>query len=152
MIAACIQRDGLTTAISRIVSAGEPAADLTRRTEATAQVFGRLLDGSVAGAEGRAMYAIARQGYADAGFVSEELRHHQGGAIGYRSREWIAHPSSEERIQPRQALAWNPTITGTKVEDTLLLTEDGAELITASPQWPRLGHGAGILNLENSEW
>ena len=110
--------------------------------------LGRLLDASVAGAEARALFATARDAYVEAGFKDEELRHHQGGAIGYRSREWVAHPASEERIQSRQALAWNPSITGTKIEDTLLLTEQSRELITRSPEWPTLSSGAaGVLTL-----
>ena len=75
--------------------------------------------------------------YADAGFSGEADRHHQGGAIGYRSREWIAHPRSREVVTPPQAFAWNPTAPGVKVEDTVIVHADGtAEVITASPDWP----------------
>jgi Xaa-Pro aminopeptidase len=146
LIVTCIQRSGLTVAISRMVSAGNASDDVLVRTRAAAEVFGRMLDATVAGTEGRALFATAQRAYEDVGFKGEETRHHQGGAIGYRSREWIAHPASEENVQARQAFAWNPSITGTKVEDTALLTENGLELITTSPGWPALPHGAaGIL-------
>lgn len=148
MIAACIERGGLIVALSRIVSAGAVPDDLSRRTEATARVFGRLLQASVPAADGRTLFSVAQRAYEEAGFKGEEARHHQGGAIGYRPRDWIAHPASEERIERRQALAWNPSITGTKVEDTVLLTETGQELITTTPGWPALTQGAaGILIL-----
>ena len=99
-------------------------------------MFGSLLATTSAGVTGAELFRAAAKAYADAGFPSEELRHHQGGAIGYRSREWIAHPHSTETVQARQAFAWNPTITGTKVEETVLVTERGLEMLTSSPDWP----------------
>ena len=148
MLVTCIQRGGLVVALSRIVAAGPPDAETVRRTDATAQVFARLLQATRAGARGRDLFAVAQRAYADAGFAGEELRHHQGGAIGYRSREWVAHPSNEETVNVPQAFAWNPSIAGTKVEDTALLTEGGIDLITTTRGWPTLAHGAaGILTV-----
>ena len=145
MLVACVQRQGLVVALSRIVSAGAPAPEILHRTEATARVFGALLAATRAGALGRDLFATAQHAYAVEGFREEERRHHQGGAIGYRSREWVAHPASEEVVQVPQAFAWNPSITGTKVEDTALLTGDGIELMTTTPGWPTLGGGAAAI-------
>ena len=148
MLVACIQRAGLVVALSRIVSSGPANAEMIRRTDAAAEVFGRLLNATREGARGGDLFAEAMRAYEDVGFTGEERRHHQGGAIGYRSREWVAHPASEEVVHARQAFAWNPSITGTKVEDTALLTERGVELITSTPGWPTLRSGAaGILPL-----
>jgi hypothetical protein len=47
-------------------------------------------------------------------------------------------------VQERQAFAWNPTITGTKVEDTALVTGDGLEIITSTPDWPTIDIGDGL--------
>ena len=103
-------------------------------------MFGRLLDATRAGATGAALYAAAaRRRTPTAGFPGEELKHHQGGAIGYRAREWVAHPASQEVVQARQAFAWNPTITGTKIEDTALLVDGAnARSLTTSPGWPAI--------------
>ncbi|HET7695707.1 MAG TPA: M24 family metallopeptidase [Vicinamibacterales bacterium] len=143
MLALCAERDGLVVSLSRIV-ASRPPADLAERTRATATVFGRLLEATRPGATGAALYGIARDAYAAVGFPSEELKHHQGGAIGYRAREWTAHPKSAEVVQARQAFAWNPTIAGTKVEDTALLVEGTLQMITASPDWPAIELGGNI--------
>jgi hypothetical protein len=35
-----------------------------------------------------------------------------------------------------QAFAWNPTGQGAKVEDTVLLTDAGLEVLTVDPDWP----------------
>ena len=136
LVAQVAQRHGLSISISRIVNAGAVDADLTHRTQATAGVFGALLEATAQGATAAELFGSAAAAYARAGFPGEERKHHQGGAIGYRSREWVAHASSKETVRTPQAFAWNPSITGTKVEDTALVTEDGVELITSTGEWP----------------
>ena len=138
MIVVCAQRQGLVAALSRIVVAGAVPELLDQRTAATARVFASLVEATEAGATGADLFHVAARAYAEAGFPSEELRHHQGGATGYRSREWIAHPASRDTVQARQAFAWNPSITGTKVEETTLVHEHGFEVVTASPDWPSI--------------
>jgi antitoxin VapB len=140
MVALCAERDGLVVSLSRVVAAGGPP-DLDERTRAAASVFGRLLDATRPGATAASLYAVAAAGYADAGFPGEELKHHQGGAIGYRAREWVAHPASPEAVQARQAFAWNPTIAGTKIEDTALVVDDRIEMLTTTPDWPAISLG-----------
>jgi Xaa-Pro aminopeptidase len=137
MVALCAERDGVIVSLSRIVSAGGPR-DLDARTRAAASVFGRLLDATRPGAKGADLYSVAADAYRAAGFPGEELKHHQGGAIGYRAREWVVHPGSQEVVRERQAFAWNPTITGTKVEDTALVIGDSLEIVTATPDWPSI--------------
>jgi Xaa-Pro aminopeptidase len=136
LVAICAQRDGLVVALSRMVSAGPPDPGLVSRTAATGTVFEKLINGTCPGTSGQQLFAIAAQAYRDVGFAGEETRHHQGGAIGYRAREWVAHPSCREVVQRRQAFAWNPTITGSKVEDTALVSGEDVDLITTSPDWP----------------
>lgn len=136
LIGLCAERAGLVVSLSRIVAAGQPAAALVDRTRATASVFDHLLSNTRAGAAGADLYATAARAYSDAGFPGEEHRHHQGGATGYRTREWIAHPRSAETVLDRQAFAWNPTITGSKVEETVLVIDGHLETLTTSPDWP----------------
>jgi Xaa-Pro aminopeptidase len=33
-------------------------------------------------------------------------------------------------------MAWNPSLPGMKIEDTILRTDDGLEVLTADPAWP----------------
>lgn len=138
LVGVCAQRHGLVSALSRIVVSGRMPDALEARTVATARVFASLLEATRAGATGADLFGAAARSYAAAGFPDEETRHHQGGATGYRSREWIAHPASREMVQARQAFAWNPSITGTKIEETTLVTPLGLEVITASPDWPSI--------------
>ena len=64
--------------------------------------------------------------------------HHQGGAIGYFEREFLSCPESTEVVVEGMALAWNPTIAGVKVEDTVMVEKAGIEVITPTPGWPMI--------------
>lgn len=155
LIACCARRGGLITSQTRIFCVGEIPGELQRHTEANAFVFASLLAATRPGANAADLYNVADQAYADQGFAGEIKRHHQGGACGYKTRDWVAHPASGEVVQPNQAFAWNPSITGTKVEETAIAGAAGVEIITASPGWPVIsteigGHeyiSPGILSL-----
>ena len=138
LLVLCAERDGLIVSLSRMVVTGHASGELRCRTAATARVFEQLLRATKPAVTGAELFAAAAQAYRDVGYPSEETRHHQGGAIGYRSREWLAHPRSRDVVQRQQAFAWNPTVPGMKVEDTVLLVDGRLELITSSPDWPHL--------------
>jgi Xaa-Pro aminopeptidase len=136
IVAVCAERNGLVVALSRLLAARPPDAEIARRLSAAQSVLAAMLDASVAGATAASLFQVAADAYALHGFPGEEAKHHQGGPIGYRSREWIAHPRSPDVLVPPVALAWNPSVTGTKVEETCLVTDGGVEVITSSPGWP----------------
>ena len=136
MVVACARRAGLTVSLTRIVCSGAAPDDLQRRTEACARVNAQLFAATRPGARGDELYHVTQRGYSQEGFPGEVHLHHQGGATGYRTRDWVAHPQSEDRVQLHQAFAWNPSITGTKTEETCIVFDDHVEVISASPNWP----------------
>jgi len=138
MIVVCARRHGLIASLTRIVCAGAVPDELSRRTRAAAQVNALLFNTSKPGVNGRELYEVAANGYRAEGFSGEEKLHHQGGAAGYRTRDWVAHPTCADRVQKNQAFAWNPSITGTKVEETMIAFEDHIEVITTTPGWPSI--------------
>lgn len=138
LLVTCAKRDGLIASLSRMVSIGEPSDELKLRTEAAAYVNATLLHSTRSGATGAELYKIAAAAYAERDFADEINKHHQGGAAGYKTRDWVAHPASTEAVEQFQAFAWNPSITGTKVEETVIVTETGIEVVTASPNVPKI--------------
>jgi antitoxin VapB len=138
LIAVCARREGLIASLSRIACIGEIPDELQRKTEAAAHVFANFLAAAKVGAKGAEIYKIAAGAYAEKGFAGEINLHHQGGAAGYKSRDWVAHPASAEVVKNNQAFAWNPSITGTKAEETVIINENGIEYLTASPNFPRI--------------
>lgn len=138
MLVSCARRQGLVTSLSRIVCAGGVPEELKRRMNATARVNAKLLAATRPGAVGSELYRVAADAYAEEGFPGEERLHHQGGAAGYRTRDWVAHPASTETVQDKQPFAWNPTVTGSKVEETCIASAEGVDVITKSPDWPQI--------------
>ncbi|MBP6001828.1 MAG: aminopeptidase P family protein [Pyrinomonadaceae bacterium] len=155
LIVTCARRRGLIVSLSRMISIGEASDDLKRRTVAAACVNAALYAATRPGATGAELYHAAANAYAEQGFAGEINLHHQGGAAGYKTREWVAHPASNEVVKPDQAFAWNPSITGTKVEETCIVNDSGVEVITASPDFPKIEtvidgrhyYSPGILSL-----
>jgi Xaa-Pro aminopeptidase len=138
MIVVCARRHGLVASLTRLICAGPIPDELSRRTHAAAHVNAELFAATLPGMTGRELYKVAANGYRSEGFPGEEKLHHQGGAAGYRTRDWVAHPQSGDDVQVNQAFAWNPSITGAKVEETIISFEDHIEVITASPGWPSI--------------
>jgi antitoxin VapB len=140
LIVTCAKRGGLIASLSRMLCAGDVPDELKEKTEAAAFVNASLWDATRAGSSGSELYQTAARAYAKAGFANEIFHHHQGGATGYKTREWVAHPESNERVKLNQAFAWNPSVTGTKVEETIIATSAGFEVITASAGQPIVTH------------
>lgn len=138
MLVVCGRRAGMIASFTRIICNGPIPEELGRRTVAAARVNAQLLSATRPGAIGSKLYEVAAGAYAAEGFAGEEQLHHQGGSTGYRTRDWLAHPVCTEQVQLGQAFAWNPSITGTKVEETCIAFAEGVEVLTATPDWPQI--------------
>jgi Xaa-Pro dipeptidase len=138
MLNLCSRKWGLAISITRFIYFGALPAELAARFESAAQVNAALLNASRAGATSVELFKVAQTAYAAQGFPGEERFHHQGGATGYGEREWVATPSGTEVVVNNQAFAWNPSIRGGKVEDTVILRDGVIENLTATPEVPVL--------------
>lgn len=136
MINVCAERWGLTIAVTRFVHFGPLPKELAERAAAVARVDATYLAHTVAGASADEILKAAARSYEKEGVPGEWEKHHQGGAIGYMERDWVTFPGLAETVHVNQAFAWNPTITGTKSEDTVLVSEKGLGVLTVSKDWP----------------
>ncbi len=136
-VVVCARRHGLIADLSRAVAFGSLSAgerDLQLRILAVEQ---QALDATRPGAQLAEVLTAIAAGYASAGFGRDHWQgHHQGGVAGYAGRDPRATPDSAFVVRAGQAFAWNPWAPGAKVEDTMLRTEDGFEVLTRDPCWP----------------
>jgi Xaa-Pro dipeptidase len=143
MLNLCARRWGLTVSITRFAFVGAVPAELQEKFMAAAQVNAALLNATRVGVSSAELFRVAAEAYAATGFAGDEQRHHQGGATGYVEREWVATPSGSETVVDGQVFAWNPSVRGGKVEDTVLLRDGAIELLTPTPELPVLESRAG---------
>jgi Xaa-Pro aminopeptidase len=147
MLVLCLRRKGLIAASTRLVHFGAMPDDLERRARAVATVDARMIAGTRAGRTLQEQWQLAAEAYRDAGFPEAIEGHHQGGSIGYLTRERLAIPGDTTPMAVAQAFAWNPSARGVKSEDTVLLTGDGPEVLTGMPEWPMWD-----VTLDGQQW
>lgn len=149
MIVVCARRHGLVANLTRCVHFGEPPSELRERFDAVTHVDARMIGATRVGANVAEVFQQSVDGYQDVGFDGEWRLHHQGGATGYVEREYLATPEIDETVLDSQAFAWNPSIQGSKSEDTILVSEaDGMEFITQpSNGWPTQVHTVDRIDI-----
>ena len=142
------ERAGLYASMTRTVAFDAPdwfeerhraaariEATAIRATEAAAA--GTLSDdGDDAPDTAGDVFEVIQAAYDAVGFADEWENHHQGGAAGFASREWFAAPNGDEPVRRPMGYAWNPTVRGTKSEDTHLVAPDLTERLTKTGRWP----------------
>jgi len=136
MLVACGRQRGLVCSCTRLVYFGRLPEELRRKMEAVARIDATFI---AATRPGRTIGEVFERGcaaYVETGFPNEWRLHHQGGPAGYEGREAIGVPGLADAVEVGQVYAWNPSITGTKSEDTILVGQDRNEVLTEIPGWP----------------
>lgn len=136
MLILCGRQKGLVCSLTRLVHFGPLSDEVKRKAAACAKVDAVFINSTRPGQSLGDIFDTAIKTYGEAGFPDEWKKHHQGGAAGYEPREFLAIPGSLDRVVAGQAYAWNPSITGYKSEDTILVGEDHNEILTEIPGWP----------------
>ena len=147
----CAKRKGLIASVTRIVHFGPIGAGVAEY-ESLLQVEAAILDATLVGASFADPVKAASLAYGENGFEKDEWhKHHQGGPTGYLPRDWPSNLGVTRPIALNQPIAWNPTGKGWKVEDTLITTASGIELLTNDSSWPSISvkgrSRPGILTL-----
>ncbi len=148
MLVLCGRQRGLVASITRLVHFGPLPDELRRKQDACARVDATFIARTRPGARLRDVFWAGVEAYAAVGFPDEWQRHHQGGPAGYEPREVIANPQAPQPVLAGQVYAWNPSITGVKSEDTILVGEEDNEVLTATADWPMITVEVGDKTLQ----
>ncbi len=134
----CARRGGLVVALTRLVSLKKPSPELRNKHQAVTYVDTVLIANTLPGKVIGDILLEGIRAYKERGFPEEWKLHHQGGPIGYQTRDFLATRQEKRKVLPQQAFAWNPSITGTKSEDTIIAFPESPMIITSTPSWPKV--------------
>lgn len=136
MLVLCGRWRGLVASMTRLLHFGPLPEKLRRKAEATALIDAAFIAATRPGRRVADVFQAGVDMYRQTGFPDEWRLHHQGGPAAYEPRELVATPDSTAVVGAGEAYAWNPSITGMKSEDTILVGEGDNEILTAMPGWP----------------
>jgi antitoxin VapB len=138
MLVLCGRKWGLVCSVTRLVHFGALPEELQRKQAALAVVDATYMAGTRPATKLGDIVAQAQESYRLGGFGDEWRLHHQGGPAGYEAREYLGTPGSQDEVHENQVFAWNPSITGTKMEDSVLVGAEENVVLTAIEGWPTL--------------
>jgi Xaa-Pro dipeptidase len=138
MVSVNARKWGLIVSLTRFVYFGKLNEELREKYKANVFIDCTLMAHTRPGVPVREVLQKGIEAYREKGYPEEWKLHHQGGSIGYTGRDYRVNFKTPDIIQENQAFTWNPSITGTKSEDTILATSKGPEMITHPILYPTL--------------
>ncbi|MCC2693437.1 M24 family metallopeptidase [Nodularia sp. LEGE 04288] len=137
MLVFCARRYGLYANLTRFVCFGRLSNDQAQLHHHVREIEAHALSLCQPGTTLDTIYHALAQAYEQHGFADAIRQHHQGGTTGYLAREIVANPLTKDFLTENMAIAWNPSLTGAKVEDTFVILKDGnLENLTFDPNFP----------------
>jgi Xaa-Pro dipeptidase len=129
---------GLIVTLTRFVQFGEVPPALMKQYEDNVYIECVLMANTF---PGKPVVEVLKKGieaYKERGYPDEYQFHHQGGATGYVGRDYRVNFHTPDIVQENQAFCWNPSIAGTKSEDTMIATSKGPLLLSKPVGFPIL--------------
>lgn len=131
--------DGYCSDITRTVVIGKASAEQRRIYEVVLEAQMRAIESIKPGMKGADVDAIARQVIAEAGY-GEYFAHSLGHSLGLSVHDGVGFSQkSEVALQPGMVFTVEPGVYidgfgGVRIEDDVLVTEEGVEVLTRSPK------------------
>ena len=147
MLVIGVKRWGLIISMTRLVHFDRLPFELRSKHDSVAYVDATFIANTRPGADVADIFNKGVAEYSSQGFGEEWQLHHQGGPTGYKGRDYRAGAQTHNIVAQNQAFAWNPSITGTKSEDTIIATVNGPLIISAIEDWPTVKTPVGGLLL-----
>lgn len=136
LLAPAIRRHGLCVPISRMVSWGTPDHDLLKIYHALLVIEAGTLAACTPGTSFLKISETQKRLFRELGYEKEWELHFQGGLTGYIINDPTRCRDPHTFIEMGQAFNWYITISGAKVEETILVGERGPEIISQNGIWP----------------
>jgi hypothetical protein len=151
MVSVNARKWGLIVSLTRFLHFGKVTGELKEKYLANVFIDCVFMAATQPGIPARQVLQRGIEAYAEKGFPEEWKLHHQGGSIGYTGRDYRTNFNTQDMIQENQAVTWNPSLTGTKSEDTILASSRGLEMITHPMSYPTLAMTVGGVSFVRAD-
>jgi Xaa-Pro aminopeptidase len=138
MVSVNARKWGLIVSLTRFVHFGKISQELKERYEANVFIDCTMMAHTKPGIPAKEILQKGIGAYRQKNYPEEWEFHHQGGSIGYTGRDYRTNLKTPDPVQENQAFTWNPSIAGTKSEDTILATSKEPQMITRPALYPTL--------------
>lgn len=140
-------KGGLIACCTRLLHFGEPDGLILRARDIINNIDAEMILGSRPGIKYSEIFKKEIDNFNLHGLKDEWHNHHQGGPLGYEGRYFLVNSMADEAIKENNAIAWNPSMSGYKSEDTIIVEENGNKIITFDKNWPmvKVETEAGII-------
>ncbi|MGE5192279.1 MAG: M24 family metallopeptidase [Deltaproteobacteria bacterium] len=137
-LSATVIRWGLCCTATRSVVFGSPPNELLIAFQQAGMLEATGMFFSQAGLPLSIVWQKVHRIYEKQGIAEEWQVADQADVAGYRPSEVQLVPSLAFTLMPRMAVHWHPTVGPAQVGDTVLVNDEGYELITPPTDWPTL--------------
>lgn len=135
MVAVCVQKYGLTISMTRMVSFEPLPEEIQKKYEALLKIDATYILNTKAGVPTKDILKKAYDAYAAEGYEADFHLHHQGGSLGYLTRDYCTNFGTEDVALDHQGFSWNPTIAGVKLEDTFVVDGNKQKIVSETGTW-----------------
>jgi Metallopeptidase family M24 len=137
MLVFCARGCGLYANLTRFVCFGSLTQKDEKLHQQVREIEADALDLCQPGVSLNAVYYALKIAYEQHGYSQAIREHHQGGTTGYLARGIVANPATSDMLAENMVVAWNPSLSGAKIEDTFAIGTDGKlENLTFDRAWP----------------
>ena len=137
LLSVTVHHRGLYVSLTRIVGLGAIEPEWRELQQACNRIAAKAILLSKPSTSTGEIFKAMMQSYTEEGYPDEWAAHHQGGPAGFCGRDYKATDREPRCLVERQPIVWNPTVRGTKSEDTVLTNQDGQlpEILTETGDW-----------------
>jgi Xaa-Pro aminopeptidase len=137
-LSATVSRWGLCCAVTRSIVFGSPPDELLVAFQQAGMLEATGVFFSQAGWPLSTVWQKIHRIYEKQGIGEEWQVADQADVLGFRPSEVQLVPSSEFTLSPRMPVHWHPSVGPAQMGDTILVTDEGFELVTPATDWPTL--------------
>lgn len=135
-VSVAARRHGLCASATRTVCFGEVDHDFALKHNISVMVDATCIFFSQPNELSAEVLRRAKRIYEKSGVAHEWVFAPQGGVTGFSPCELLIVPTSQFRFRAGMAVAWSPSVGPARCGDTILLHENGFEILTPTQQWP----------------